>query len=885
MKITNEDNNSILSKTTSISLATILALSFVGVLVILPAIPAVHAQNATTYTLSGLSLDHTCNPTCADLSTGSSFGWNEGDWWPAQLAIAAGTGSGAVDCVSSACTITINLDYHDSNGGAYGIDAFASCGPVYPDSAVTDSATQDSAAGQCGTSSPPTGPSQVSTNQYTGGDTNGNNGPGNLYHVLVCDSTFTCSDIAASMISGSWVISSSAHLHPYVGEADQAIAFTLSVGPFAAGSVHYIEWANHLAVTGVCTFQGDISGDCADTLGASYWQGHRLHMNSDLQGVTPGVRDVPIGVGPFFCEANCGPNEFPQPPSVTKDAVGSYNTNFVWSITKQCSFDGTTFSNSCTETTNSNTVTIYYQVTVTHDAGTITNVLVSGAIDVFNPNYGPMTANITDTLSDGTDCTATITPQGSITPITNPVTLASGDNIFDYSCTPNTSPSGLGLTTTDSSVTTSLTNTVSVSWDTQDVIVDGQGNTGSLGAGSTSYTFPLTGGIVFTNTIVDDSVTVTDSNMQSVTDSSGTLGTASALISCSQPYAPTVTCTDFTGPPAGTTFSYSVTYGLSLTCPGITNTATFTTDTSGKTGSAYSTVSACPGGVFNTAFCSFGSSFNLVYTSNNGGNTYKLDASNPGQFYYIVTFTGTPGSSFAAGQTLKVPYPFTTGSASFPIQTSSTLKAGTGGNCFNPAFDNPIKVTSVTGGTFTTSKHPSITLTDYGTNPTLGTTQVTITLGSGTFPASGVVIVTVHLQYGLKDDTFTKSGTSAVDQSTTAGHVFSPSSTIANGATYTFSNSATGNTVISSVNLFKNDPGIAGVVQSATSSMALSGVTVTLYGSTGKLLATTTTDSSGYYSFKITTTGTYTVKLPAYGASQSVKVSSLSTLYLLNFNV
>src|SRR5437867_7785409 len=92
-------------------------------------LPAANATpSATTYTLEGLSLRNTCNPNCADYSSGVSFGWAEDDWWPAKLTI--NTGSADSACSTSTCSITIDLDYRFSKpnvGVIYGIDALASC--------------------------------------------------------------------------------------------------------------------------------------------------------------------------------------------------------------------------------------------------------------------------------------------------------------------------------------------------------------------------------------------------------------------------------------------------------------------------------------------------------------------------------------------------------------------------------------------------------------------------------------------------------------------------------------------------------------------------------------------------------------------------------------
>jgi hypothetical protein len=265
--------------------------------------------------------------------------------------------------------------------------------------------------------------------------------------------------------------------------------------------------------------------------------------------------------GHFYWGTECFPSQ-PSPPTVYKDAAGSYKTTYKWTINKECSFDGVTWSKDCEEDVTSSSVTIYYRVTVTHDEGTISDVMVTGTIDAFNPNTPSLTATITDQLSDTTICTVT---GGS------GATLVTGDNYFSYECDLTGLPAG------------DLYNTVTLTWDEQTL------STGTLAAGSTFYTTPDP--ITFTNTVIDGTVSVSDTEL-------GALGTASVSAACTHSIG--VTCTDFTGPPDGTTFVYSKTYTLPVdACLSIENTATvYGPDAEGKytvsLGSSTATVKVCP---------------------------------------------------------------------------------------------------------------------------------------------------------------------------------------------------------------------------------------------------------------------------------------------------
>jgi hypothetical protein len=228
-----------------------------------------------------------------------------------------------------------------------------------------------------------------------------------------------------------------------------------------------------------------------------------------------------------------------QPLTITKDAKGAYTDTFAWTIQK--SVDKTIVKQI------GGTATFNYTVTVIHDGGTISAVKVTGNISVFNPNVdssnNPVAVTIdgvTDQLSDGTICS--VTNGGS-------QTLTQFQTDFAYSCALSALPQG------------QLDNIATVSWSQQ--LLD---NGALLDADSATFTFT---GIAFTKTAVDDCASISDTF-------AGTLGLVCA--------------TD----PSPTTFTYTRTLAVpQFNCLAYANTATFTTNTSGTTGSASQTVTVC----------------------------------------------------------------------------------------------------------------------------------------------------------------------------------------------------------------------------------------------------------------------------------------------------
>ena len=247
------------------------------------------------------------------------------------------------------------------------------------------------------------------------------------------------------------------------------------------------------------------------------------------------------------------------PLTITKDANGDYDNTFSWTITKDV-------DRTIVKQVGGN-ATFNYTVTVTHDAGTISNIQVTGSISVFNPNVdgsnNPVAViidGVTDQLSDGTVCS--VTNGGS-------QTLTQLQTDFQYQCALSSLPQG------------ELDNTASVSWSEQ--FLD---NGAVLAQGSAEFTFT---NISFTENQVDGCVAVTDSY-------AGNLGTACV------------------GDPNPAIFHYSRTIPVpQYACVSYDNTATFTTNDTAASGSASRTVTVC--GPVRTSALTIG-----FWQNNNGQN-------------------------------------------------------------------------------------------------------------------------------------------------------------------------------------------------------------------------------------------------------------------------
>ncbi len=389
-----------------------------------------------------------------------------------------------------------------------------------------------------------------------------------------------------------------------------------------------------------------------------------------------------------------------KPLTVTKDAAGAYTNTYTWSIAKDV--DKTTGNQA------PGNATFNYTVSARHDGGTVSGVKVTGTITVTNPNVDGSDntvavsgVNVTDRLSDGTVCA--VTGGSGATP-----TAFSTD--FAYSCDLSALPQG------------ELDNTAAVAW--PEAFLD---NDALLDAGSANFTFSNIG---FDATLVDDSVTVTDSQ-------GGTLGTVSQ------------------SDPSPTTFTYSKSFsGTAGTCTSYDNTATFTTNTTGTTGSASKTVTLCVGAdltVSKTAVPAFTRTYNWSIDKSVDKTVVK-QIGGSATFNYTVNAaqTGFTDSGWAASGQITVSNPndweAITADVSDPIDN--------GGTC------------SVTGSTEVTVPAGSSVVRDYtcsyaaAPSPSSGTNTATATWNAAAaFTTNGSAQGTASASFGTPSSTVNKTVT------------------------------------------------------------------------------------------------------------------------------
>ena len=313
-----------------------------------------------------------------------------------------------------------------------------------------------------------------------------------------------------------------------------------------------------------------------------------------------------------------------QPPTVSKNATGSYDNTHSWAITKSV-------DNNLVKTAGGASATVNYTVSVSHVGSQVNNVRVTGIITVNNPNSANVTLNsISDQLSDSTNCTAT---GGSLA-------LPAGNTSFSYGCDLGGLPSG------------SLTNTATVSWSEQ-TLSDGS----HLAAGSANFT---TATISFTANEIDECASVSD------TDPNGPQG---ALVCAG-------------ANPNPTTFSYSQAYADPAgTCTSHDNTSRFTTNDTGATGSASQTVTDCQGAdlvVTKTATPSFKRTYNWnIQKSVDKTIVRQVGGSATFNYTVAVNETGFTDSNWQVNGTIHLVNPNNWEA----ITASVTDVANNGGSC------------------------------------------------------------------------------------------------------------------------------------------------------------------------------------------------------------
>jgi hypothetical protein len=230
-----------------------------------------------------------------------------------------------------------------------------------------------------------------------------------------------------------------------------------------------------------------------------------------------------------------------------------------------------------------------------------------------------------------------------------------------------------------------------------------------------------------------------------------------------------------------------------------------------------------------------GQQFRLIFTPDMQlWPAYKLPASNPGQFFYNVFYTGAGPANFS----ITVPEPFETqGAMPVHVYTEVSVIEIDGFECFVPDPDSEIYTGDLSGL-------------------------------SGLSDTGGFLYVTVHLDYGLEGTTgyipnFSNDALDASDEVT----VLIPN---LNDHIFSVSGSQNDSQVIQNVNEFKKIPGFGGLVTDSDGD-PVEGATavITLDGAS---LGEATTDGDGWYMFVYKHTGKragYTVELQGYGLSES----------------
>jgi hypothetical protein len=305
---------------------------------------------------------------------------------------------------------------------------------------------------------------------------------------------------------------------------------------------------------------------------------------------------------------------------------------------------------------------------------------------------------------------------------------------------------------------------------------------------------------------------------------------------------------------------------VSGTCPKVITRTWTATDDCENSATCFQTITCLPPGlVTDSSLCTYDlepggcKNFRLIFTQDpQNWPCYKVTASNPGQTFFNVFATGTPGQMLTL--TLTIPYPYVTQGTN-PLHAYDgvwVVPSSTGG-CLTPG--NGIPVTIIGGAV-------PITLASYGGNSTYSlTVKVTV-------PASGLVYVNLHLDYGLKGTGgFTKNSTDDAVNCANTAQVLIP-----NGGAYAFSVSGdqTGSDSICNINVFKRNPGVAGLALTTLSRNPVPGATVTLRNAQNVQVGSAASDLDGFHQINYKHTGkaaNYTARIVIGNFTQTKTVT------------
>jgi len=290
-----------------------------------------------------------------------------------------------------------------------------------------------------------------------------------------------------------------------------------------------------------------------------------------------------------------------------------------------------------------------------------------------------------------------------------------------------------------------------------------------------------------------------------------------------------------------------------------------------------------PSIVTTTNYCYFdmdlgrlGQEFRLLFTPDVPDNPtlFRLTASNPGQFYYNVFYIGEleAGDEF----TIMLPYPFETQGAN-PVHVYSSLSTNPDG-CLIPQGDMSDSF-DVFKTTFSIEDY-----TDTNGDGVVGFgDEATITVTyTGLTPYQGLAYITVHVDYGLKK-------TGGYQKGANDNALNTPN--IENYWDHEFfvSGMASHSRIIENMNVFKHDPGFAGVVTDSMDN-PVEGVTVRIFNPSGDPIAELQTDEDGFYSYQYKHRGKpqyYTVQIETpsdYTESKQVLLKA-HHIVVVNFQI
>ena len=541
----------------------------------------------------------------------------------------------------------------------------------------------------------------------------------------------------------------------------------------------------------------------------------RMRLGSDTSVSKPGwdVDDVTV--------QSCQQAGVPVPLEVTKTAAGEWDRTVTWTLDKSVDDDRHTGS------AGDSFVSTWTVVADKTDSGPM-NYRVTGTISIHNPATIPQSFTVTDVLDDGTvgavDCdsvTAGNQADGTVP--------AGGTKVCSYVAHPTGSTATLNTAAVTAVGNPAQTATATVPWHENLTGYD----SGTLSDPRFGYSGIISG---------DETKT----------------------------FPETFTCSE--NPADYTNGSYSYT---------VTNWA-YLNGNLNLSGSAQVRVTCyAPSLVTDTSRCLFdraaslpGQEFRLLFTQDTQDwPSYKLTASNPGQFVYNVFATGTPGEKLTFDITL--PYPFVTQGAN-PIHGYdgvSTYTNSSGQTCLLPGNAFYVDSQQVALGDYDQAYQ-----TVNGGN-SLGTVTIPVALD---VPSTGFVFIAIHVDYGLKPSYIYNKDTNNNATDYRTGTIRVP-----HLADHTFSVSGAqeDDAVVENWNEFKKNPGVGGNGRMVDiNGQPIVGATLTLKrGNT--TITTGVTDEDGWYMLYYKHTGraqTFRIIIsnvpgrPGYTAYQDVEVRANS---------